>query len=72
MAAEETWQGRGGDRRYLPSYPPALSDVVYPVSFIPRGALLIIINGALEQGIPLKKKSNLIKLVFEKGKDRSV
>jgi hypothetical protein len=45
---------RGGS--YLPSYSPALFDVVYPVSFIPRGPLLIVIDGALKQTIVREMK----------------
>ena len=40
---------------YLPPYPPAFFDVVHPVSLVPRGALLIVINGALEQRISFYK-----------------
>lgn len=36
---------------HLPSYSPAFFDVVYPVSLIPRGSLLIVIDGALKQTI---------------------
>lgn len=30
-------------------FSPSLFDVVHPVSFIPRGSLLIVIDGALKQ-----------------------
>lgn len=39
------------ERLHLPSYSPALFDVVYPVSLIPRGSLLIVIDGSLKQTI---------------------
>lgn len=44
---EEQW--------HLPSYPPAVFDVVNPVSLVPRGTLLIVINGALKQIMSFKK-----------------
>lgn len=39
------------ERLHLPSYSPALFDVVHPVSLIPRGSLLIVVDGSLKQTI---------------------
>lgn len=36
---------------YLPSQPPSFSDIIYPITRIPGGLFLIIINETLKQKV---------------------
>ena len=46
---------RFGMQQYIPSLSPSLSAVLHPVSFVPRGLILIIIHCALKQRYQFKE-----------------